>query len=175
MADALGLQYALSRAFLYDTIIQHGGGEDGDSLAAIVNRTNALQGGSPAEGVDEKLWLPAMISERTEDLLHPENAATADQWAQSTDRTAVYIQLVATNQWALSGNVHFNSTDYPDETLATNNTMATGSATCGTHAGVSATTDDFEDAVSPFSGGSSLSVAASTMFGMFSLSLMVVL
>ena len=48
MADALGL---LSRAFLYDTIIQHGGGDDGDSLAAIVNRTNTELGGSPAEGV----------------------------------------------------------------------------------------------------------------------------
>ena len=96
MADALGLQYALSRAFLCDTIIQHGGGDDGDSLAAIVNRTNTELGGSPAEGVNETVWVPAMISERREDLLHPDNAATADQWAQSTDRTDVYAQLVAT-------------------------------------------------------------------------------
>lgn len=131
MADSLGLQYALSRAFLYDTIIQHGNGDDGDSLAAIVNRTNALQGGSPADGVNEKTWLPAMINERRQDLLHPENAATAEQWAQSTDRTAVYAQLAETEQWALSGNTHFSTTDFPNESLATNNTMNPTSGNCG--------------------------------------------
>ena len=169
MADALGLQYALSRAFLYDTIIQHGGGNDGDSLAAIVNRTNTVLGGCPTEGVDENIWLPAMISERREDLLHPDNAATADQWAQSTDRTDVYAQLVATSQWALAGTVHFNTTDYPDESLVTNNTMATNSANCGVHAEVNATTESFLDLASPISGGSSLFLASSTVLGALTL------
>ena len=129
----MGLQYALSRAFLYDTIIQHGNDDDGDSLAAIVNRTNTRQGGSPAEGVDETLWLPAMVSERRHDLMHPENAATAAQWAQSTDRTDVFTQLAETHQWALSGRISFNTRSYPDESLVTQNTMDLSSANCGKH------------------------------------------
>jgi hypothetical protein len=172
MADALGLQYALSRAFLYDTIIQHGGGDDGDSLAAIVNRTNTELGGSPAERVDETIWLPAVISERREDLLHPDNAATADQWAQSTDRTDVYAQLVATSQWALAGTIHFNTTDYPDESLATNNTMTTNSANCGGHVEVNATTNSFLDLASPISGASSLFLASSTVLGALTLTVL---
>ena len=134
MADFLGLQYALSRAFLYDTIIQHGGGDDSDSLAAIVNRTNLMQGGSPAEGVEESIWLPAMISERSHDLLQPENAATAEQWALSVDRTDVFTQLAESQQWALSGTVCFNTTGYPNESLVTNNTMTPSSANCGNNA-----------------------------------------
>lgn len=129
MADSLGLQYPLSRAFLYDTIIQHGGGDDGDSLAAIVNRTKALQGGSPADGLDESTWLPAMIRERRQDLLHPEDAATADQWAVSVERTDVFSQLVETQQWALSGQIRFNTTEYPNESLVTNTTTSSN-ATC---------------------------------------------
>lgn len=130
-ADSLGLTYALSRAFIYDTIIQHGNGDD--SLAAIVNRTNALQGGSPADGVNETKWLPAMINERRLDLLHPENAATAEQWAQSTDRTDVFAQLAETHQWALSGGIHLDTTNFPNESLATNSTMDPNSANCGQH------------------------------------------
>lgn len=130
MADSLGLRYALSRAFLYDTIIQHGGGNDGDSLAAIVNRTNLLQGGSPAEEVNERIWLPAMIHERRYDLLHPENAATAEQWGLSVERADVFTQLAETQQWALSGTVRFNTTVYPNESLATNNAMAPSSVNC---------------------------------------------
>ena len=130
MADSLGLQYALSRAFLYDTIIQHGGGNDGDSLAAIVNRTNLLQGGSPAEGVNEAVWLPAMIRERRYDLLHPENAATAEQWGLSVGRADVFTQLAETQQWVLSGTVRFNTTVYPNKSLATNNTMTPSSVNC---------------------------------------------
>ena len=131
MADSLGLQYALSRAFLYDTIIQHGGGDDGDSLAAIVNRTNLLQGGSPAEGIKESIWLPAMISERRHDLLHPENAAIAEQWALSVERTDVFTQLAESQQWALSGTIRFSTADYPNESFHTNNTMILSSANCG--------------------------------------------
>lgn len=119
MADSLGLQYALSRAFLYDTIIQHGGGDDGDSLAAIVNSTNLLQGGSPAEGVNERFWLPAMIRERRYELLHPENAETAEQWKLSVGRADVFAQLAETQQWALSGTVRFNTTVYPNKSLDT--------------------------------------------------------
>ena len=140
MADSLGLQYALSRAFLYDTIVQHGGGDDGDSLAAIVNRTNLLQGGSPAEGVKESIWLPAMISERRDDLLHPENAATAEQWVLSVERTDVFTQLAESQQWPLSGTVRFSTPGYPNESFVTNNTVTASSADCG----VDVVTLDFE-------------------------------
>ncbi len=137
-----------------------------------MNRTNTELGGSPAEGVDENIWLPAMISERREDLLHPDNAATADQWAQSTDRTDVYAQLVATSQWALAGIVHFNTTDYPEESLATNNTIATTSANCGAHVEVNAMTKSFLDLALPISGGSSLFLASSTVLGALTLTVL---
>ncbi|KAL3134858.1 hypothetical protein ABBQ32_007824 [Trebouxia sp. C0010 RCD-2024] len=157
-ADSLGLQYALSRAFLYDTIIQHGDGDDGDSLAAIVNRTNALQGGSPADGLDESIWLPAMIRERRHDQLHPENAATADQWIVSVERTDVFSQLAETQQWGLSGTIRFNTTNYPNESLITN-TTASSSAMCGQNLTSSDST----------SSGCSQSIAVSTLFAMLCL------
>lgn len=176
LADSLGLQYALSRAFLYDTVIQHGGGDDGDSLAAIVNRTNALQGGSPAEGVIETTWLPAMIRERKHNLLHPENAATADQWAQSVQRTEVFTQLAETQQWSLSGIIRFNTTDYPNESLATEITLAPSSANCGKNCVASAKATGLAEVTLPsdsISSGCSLSLAASALFAMLCLTFMV--
>ena len=167
-ADSLGLQYALSRAFIYDTIIQHGNGDDGDCLAAIVNRTNALQGGSPADGVDETVWLPSMINERRHDLIHPENAATAEQWAQSTDRTDAFAQLAETHQWALSGKIHFNTTDFPNESLASNSTMNPSSANCGQHR-MSATESTGLTELASASHSCRLDLTVRAMFGMICL------
>ena len=59
MAKALGLRFPLSIAAIYEAGIQHGYGEDYDSITKIVERTNQAIGGSPATGIDEVKWLDA--------------------------------------------------------------------------------------------------------------------
>lgn len=63
-ADTLGLKLPLSRAQLYDAIIQHGDGNDPDSINALIERTNKKSGGNPASNkVDEKKWLRNFLAE----------------------------------------------------------------------------------------------------------------
>jgi chitosanase len=47
-SNQLGLRTVLARAAIYDTIIQHGAGEDPDGLPAILERTQKATGGTPA-------------------------------------------------------------------------------------------------------------------------------
>src|SRR5262249_19766743 len=47
----LGLRTPLSLVAIYDTIIQHGEGDDPDGLPAVICRAVAQAGGSPATGV----------------------------------------------------------------------------------------------------------------------------
>jgi len=56
-ADEVGLKTALARAVLYDSIIQHGDGDDPDGLPALLKRTEKAAGGTPKKGIDEKKWL----------------------------------------------------------------------------------------------------------------------
>jgi len=53
-ADEVGLKTALARAVLYDSIIQHGDGDDPDGLPALLKRTEKAVGGTPKRGIDEK-------------------------------------------------------------------------------------------------------------------------
>ncbi|KIN28925.1 chitosanase [Bacillus subtilis] len=54
-SDNAGLKTALARAVMYDTVIQHGDGDDPDSFYALIKRTNKKAGGSPKDGIDEEV------------------------------------------------------------------------------------------------------------------------
>jgi len=72
-SNHLGLVSPLARAFMFDTVIQHGDGDDQDSLTCLLVRANAAVGGTPATGIPEADWLTAFIRVRRADcvLLRP--------------------------------------------------------------------------------------------------------
>jgi chitosanase len=94
-AGALGLRTPLGLAILYDTIIQHGEGNDPDGLPALIKRTNKRLRSSPATGLDEGLWLNTFLRIRRADLRNPSNEATRREWANSVPRVDVLGGLLA--------------------------------------------------------------------------------
>lgn len=91
-ADNLGLDLPLTRGQLYDAAIQHGIGEDYDSLDAMVARATAAAGGSPSSvpPVDELTWLDKFLTVREDTLCHPENKETQKEWCESVTRVKSY-------------------------------------------------------------------------------------
>jgi len=111
-ASTAGLQLPLSMAVLYDTIIQHGGGNDPDSLSALIKRTNTAVGGSPQQGIDEKKWLSKFLDVRREDLKNPSNHSTQQEWAQSVGRVDVFKSIAASNNYALNAPIVIDTSEY---------------------------------------------------------------
>ena len=103
LAAALGLQWPLSKAAVYEAGIQHGYGDNFDTVNKIAERASAQVGGSPAKGSDEKAWLKAFLEQRKQDLLHPANSTTAAEWAESVDRADAMLRLFEANQFYLTG------------------------------------------------------------------------
>lgn len=93
VADRIGLGLPLARAELYDAAIQHGFGDDPDGLQALIDRTSA-RAGLPTPS-SQQAWLAAFLDTRLRDLQHPDDAATAAVWAQSTDRVECIKRLLA--------------------------------------------------------------------------------
>ena len=102
-ANRLHVNTALGLLILYDTIIQHGDGDDPDGLPALLERTHAQAGGSPATGVAEPHWLATLLARRREVLLHPDSAATQAVWAESVKRCDALRQLLEAGHYALAG------------------------------------------------------------------------
>ncbi len=100
-ADDLGLETPLARAFIFDTIIQHGDDEDPDGLGALVSRAALSAGGTRAEGVDEHLWLEAFIAARRADLAHCSDESSRAEWAGSVGRCDVFSRIAASGNYEL--------------------------------------------------------------------------
>ena len=83
---ALGARHPLTKLALYEAGIQHGYGDDYDSVNRIASRASTAAGGAPVSGVDELKWLQAFLSERRKDLMNPANRETAAGWAASVSR-----------------------------------------------------------------------------------------
>ena len=82
-------------AIIYDTLLQHGGGTDPDSLGAIYKRTVAKTGW-PNTGT-ELDFLRAFLDMRRADLMNPKNAETRDVWRQSVTRIDALVGLLNSN------------------------------------------------------------------------------
>ena len=104
-----GLQYPLSAACLYDACIQHGDGEDEDSLSALIKRTNNQVGGNPKSSINETEWLYAFLEVRKANLLNPTNAETKDEWSESAGRVDSLKQILESGNINLDGNIAFNA------------------------------------------------------------------
>ena len=66
-----GVRSALGLAILVDTAVQQGTGDDPDGLPAVVRKTNAEMGGTPADGIDETTWLRGFLDIRRATLEIP--------------------------------------------------------------------------------------------------------
>ena len=100
-ADSMGLKTALGRTILFDTIVQHGEGDDPDSLDALVSATNQQMHGTPAEGMAEAAWLKTFLTVRRNNLLHPHNPETQEVWAKSVGRVDVFLDLLKAGNFDL--------------------------------------------------------------------------
>jgi chitosanase len=107
-ADEAGLTTALARAEVYDAVIQHGDGDDHDSLGGLLQRTESRAGGTPATGVDEKRWLDAFFAVRIDDLTNPEDPDTRDEWRGSVGRVEALRKLAAEGNYDLRGPIRFS-------------------------------------------------------------------
>ena len=101
-ANELGLKTALARAFIFDTIIQHGDDDDPDSLTSVLLRANAAIGGTPRTGIPENEWLTAFISARRADLAYCSEKSSRRVWAQSVGRCDTFSSIAATGNYALA-------------------------------------------------------------------------
>jgi len=99
----VGAALPLSLAFLYDTNIQHGDDDDPDSMGSILERTRGTVGGTPADGVDELVWLRALMAERRRDLARACDASTRHEWAESVDRVDAFVALLDAGEVGLDG------------------------------------------------------------------------
>ena len=114
-AKVQGLSFALARAVLYDTIIQHGNGNDPDSLSALLKETQQRVGGTPKTGVDEQKWLNTFLQVRRAHLAHAHNRDTRKVWAESVTRVDVWSAIADSGNFNLTGPIeirvsHYNTT-----------------------------------------------------------------
>lgn len=100
-SNQLNLKTALARAVLYDTIIQHGDGDDPDGLTALLVRAQANAGGTLPGDVDEKQWLTTFLKVRRASLAQAHDVATRKEWAESVERCDIFAQIAATGNYAL--------------------------------------------------------------------------
>ena len=102
MAQSLGLQLPLSRAAIYEAGIQHGYGDDHDSVNQIVARTNHAVGGTPRGGVDEVKWLGAFIDMREQDLRDPANKEYGPIFLDAVDRAQAIRKIFREENYDLA-------------------------------------------------------------------------
>ena len=82
-------------AILYDTLLQHGAGDDEDSLNAVYQRTVA-QTAWPNRGTEQD-FLHALLEVRRRVLANPHNSDTADVWRKSLPRVDALFGLLKNN------------------------------------------------------------------------------
>ncbi|HRO48542.1 MAG TPA: chitosanase [Hyphomicrobium sp.] len=94
-ADTIGITLPVGRLIFYDTILQHGGGDDPDSFGAISARAQKAVG-SPKDGTEEE-FLRMFLKVRRDVLANPANSETAEVWRQSVGRVDALSDLLAHN------------------------------------------------------------------------------
>jgi len=113
-ADLLGLKLPLSRAELYDAIIQHGNEQynDPDSIDALIARATEKSGGTPRSNVDEKVWLDNFLTVRRASLSYCYKEGSREEWADSFGRVDVFRNLVKEDNYYLDKPITIKGTDW---------------------------------------------------------------
>ena len=104
-ADRLGLKTAIARAFLFDTIIQHGDGDEKDSIGSLLKST-------PKNDMDETSWLEAFINTRRKDLEHSYDKETRDEWAESVSRCDIFKQILESGNYDFDKPIKIKTKEY---------------------------------------------------------------
>ncbi|KAL4458377.1 hypothetical protein ABPG75_013242 [Micractinium tetrahymenae] len=98
----LQCQYALTKAQLYDALINHGEGlGDKFSVDYILADAQKAVGGTPATGVDEKKWLAAFLTARYDLLYRWDRTSRV-----SVTRVTMYQKLLDMNNLNLDGPIY---------------------------------------------------------------------
>jgi chitosanase len=105
-ARALGIASAAGKLIFYDTLLQHGGGDDPDSFSALIAHTVAATG----RNVTEREFLTRFLDARRKVLLWPSNAATRETWRASATRAEALRNLLLHNP-DLTPPIHVLSAD----------------------------------------------------------------
>jgi chitosanase len=101
VAGDLHLQSPLAKFALYDAIIQHGTGDDSDSLGGIINAATRAAHGPPDQAGEEK-WLTAFLTARKSVLLHAADPETRAAWRESVGRVNEQLRLLKERNLQLS-------------------------------------------------------------------------
>lgn len=94
-AAGTGVSSAVGRAIFFDTILQHGGGDDPDSFGAIIERSLRIAG-APTPSAEAQ-FLGAFLDVRRSVLMNPANAATTEVWRRSVSRVDALATLLERN------------------------------------------------------------------------------
>lgn len=98
----LGLKLPISYAAIYETGIQHGYGDNYDSITKIIERATKKVGATPKEGIAELTWLQAFLTEREEDLRNPENKEYAPTFLHAVDRVRAIQTILGDRNYDLT-------------------------------------------------------------------------
>ncbi|CAG2110375.1 unnamed protein product [Medioppia subpectinata] len=107
LADVAHFKSALGKCALYDCIIQHGNGNDGDGLPAIFNRTVMKEGGVVTD--NEGKWIRAFLDMRQDDFKHPHdpiNIDHRDKWPEHSERVDAFMDILNAANMDLNGPIH---------------------------------------------------------------------
>jgi chitosanase len=103
-AEELNWQSPLAIACLYDTIIQHGNGDDPDSLGSIISKID--------QSLDEKQAVVQFLEKRKEILENATDPATREEWKWSTPRVEALKNLIKDENWDLNLPICIHSSDF---------------------------------------------------------------
>ncbi len=93
--DQYNLKTPLAYLIFYDTMIQHGNGDDPDGFNAIVGRMKS-------QPKDEAGFLHEFLLAREQDLLNPYDKSSAEVWRESIDRVYALERLMNSKDWFLA-------------------------------------------------------------------------
>jgi chitosanase len=106
-ANDLHLQSPLAKFALYDAAIEHGIGDDSDSLGSIIYAATRAAGGPPDKAGEEK-WLMAFLTARKRVLLNAVDPETRKAWRESVGRVNEQLRLLKERNLQLSSPLTLN-------------------------------------------------------------------
>jgi hypothetical protein len=92
-AKRLGIARPLDVAIVYDSLIQHGVGDDPDGFDAIVARVDKQVG--RLASADRRTWLSTFLDVRASVLAHPSDAQHVVAWPPAVERPKVLAGMLS--------------------------------------------------------------------------------
>lgn len=108
-AEAIGVRSSLGQLIMWDTIIQHGEGDDLDGLPAIVREVSSIAGSATG---NEAEWLDVFLRIREQHLVNAADPDTREAWRASVSRVSALRLFLANGNLALD--LPFEWTVYGD-------------------------------------------------------------